>query len=150
MAHQIFWRLNKIFKPFEVIEHTADVGLKIYGKDLKQLFVNAAKGLLSLIIEFEEVDSDSEIEIKLNEENREELLVSWLNELIFQFSAHSFISKEFRIEEITNSKIKAKVLGEKISLPKHKILSEIKAATYHELEIKKVDMGFEARVILDI
>jgi len=141
--------VKKNIKPFEFFEHTADIGLKIYGKDLKELFVNAAKGLLSLITDLKKVDLSTKIEIKLKEANREELLVSWLNELIFQFSAHSFISKEFKIEDITDKKIIARVWGEKIDSSRHKILSEIKAATYHELEIKETDKGFEARVIFD-
>ncbi|MFH1621851.1 MAG: archease [Candidatus Omnitrophota bacterium] len=141
--------MKKNTKSFEFFEHTADIGLKIYGKDPKEIFVNAAKGLFSLITDLKKVDLNTEIEVKLKDENREELLVSWLNELIFQFSTYSFISKEFKIEEITDNKIKAKVLGEEINLSKHKILSEIKAATYHELEIKETDRGFEARVIFD-
>jgi len=141
--------LNKISKPFEIIEHTADVGLKIYGGDISELFVNAAVGLFSLIIDLNKVSSDIQIDIDLKDDNKEELLVSWLNELIFQFSARSFIPKEFKIDEISDNRICAKASGEKIDLSKHKILSEIKAATYHELEVKKTDKGFEARVILD-
>ncbi|MFC1709452.1 archease [Candidatus Omnitrophota bacterium] len=136
-------------KPFEVIEHTADVGLSIYGKDLAALFENAAKGLFSFITDLGKVDADTEIKVNLSESNREELLVSWLNELIFEFSAHYFISKEFKIENITDNEIIAGVCGEKIDLSKHKILSEIKAATYHELEVREVEGGLQARVIFD-
>ena len=136
-------------KRYEVIEHTADIGLKIYGKDLKDLFINAAVGLFSLIVDLTKVDSSVEIELKKEESNKEELLVSWLNELIFQFSARSFIAKGINIVELTDNKITAKIQGEKIDLSKHKILSEIKAATYHDLEVKEVKDGFEARVIFD-
>ena len=136
-------------KRYEVVEHTADIGLKIYGKDLKDLFINAAVGLFSLIVDLTKVDSSVEIELKKEESNKEELLVSWLNELIFQFSARSFIAKGINIVELTDNKITAKIQGEKIDLSKHKILSEIKAATYHDLEVKEVKDGFEARVIFD-
>lgn len=136
-------------KPYEVIEHTADIGLKIYGRDLKELFINAVTGLLSLIVDLNRVDSSAEIEVKIEEDNREELLVSWLNEFIFQFSARSFITKEINIRDIADNKVMAKIKGETIDLSKHKILSEIKAATYHELEIKEVEGGLQARVIFD-
>lgn len=136
-------------KPFEVIEHTADVGLKIYGKDLGDLFVNAAKGLFSLITDLDKVSISAAIEVNLTANNREELLVAWLSELIFQFSARSFISKKLEIKDITNNEITVKVFGEKIDLSKHEILSEIKAATYHELEIKEIEDGLQARVIFD-
>jgi SHS2 domain-containing protein len=136
-------------KKFELIEHTADVGLKIYGKDLRELFINAALGLFSFITDLTKVDSDIEIKVDLKEENREELLVRWLNELIFQFSVRNFIPKEFKIDKITDNNISAGVFGEKLNLSRHKILTEIKAATYHELEIKKTRNGLEAKVIFD-
>jgi len=143
------FRLNRISKRFEVIDHTADVGLKVYGKDLKELFINAVCGLFGLIIDLEKVGIDIRIQVSLKEDNREELLVSWLNELIFRFSARNFIPKKFKINKITDSMIKAEVLGEKLDLSKHEVLSEIKAATYHDLEIKKTKDGLEAQVIFD-
>lgn len=136
-------------KRFEIIEHTADIGLKIYGRDLKELFINAANGLFSLITDLSKVNTDIEIEVSLKEDNREELIVSWLNELIFQFSARSFIPKEFKINKITDNIVLARLLGEKIDSSKHKILTEIKATTYHELEIRNTEGGLEARIIFD-
>jgi len=139
---------NKL-RRFEIIEHTADIGLKIYAKNLKGIFVNAATGLLSLVTDIRKVSAKKSIKINLKEENREELLVSWLNELIFQFSAHNFLAKQFKIKKIMDNLISADVRGEKIDLAKHKILTEIKAATYHDLEIKNIAGGLEAKVILD-
>jgi SHS2 domain-containing protein len=136
-------------KKFETFEHTADIGLKIYAKDLKGIFTNAAAGLLSLITDLKKVSAKKNLKVSLKDEDREELLVSWLNELIFQFSAHNFLDKQFKINKISDNSISADIRGEKIDLSKHKILVEIKAATYHELEIKKTKGGFQARVILD-
>lgn len=136
-------------KKFEPFEHTADVGLKIYGKDLKDLFINAAIGLFSFITDLKKVKPRTKIKISLKEENQEELLIRWLNELIFQFSAHNFIPKEFKIDKITDKDILVQAYGEKVDLSKHKILSEIKAATYHELEIKKTAKVLQAKVIFD-
>ena len=139
---------NKL-RRFEIIEHTADIGLKIYAKDLKGIFKNAAIGLLSLITDSGKVSAKKVIKVNLKEENKEELLVSWLDELIFQFSAHNFLAKQFKINKVTDNAISAEIRGEKINLSKHKILTEIKAATYHELEIKRTKEGLQARVILD-
>ena len=142
--------MNKTPSRFEIIEHTADIGLKIYGSDLRDLFVNAARGLFSLIIDLKKEETDSRIEVSLKADNEEELLVLWLNELIFQFNARGFIPKEFKINEITNNAIEVEVQGEKLDLSKHKVLSEIKAATYHDLEIKAIKEGLQASVIFDI
>ncbi len=141
--------MKKTAKKFEAFEHTADVGLKIYGKDFKELFHNAANGLFSFITDLKKVKAHINREISLKEDNIDELLISWLNELIFQFSAHNFIPKKIKINNITSNIISAELIGEKIDLSRHKILSEIKAATYHELEIKDTKGGLEAKVILD-
>ncbi|MDD5006187.1 MAG: archease [Candidatus Omnitrophica bacterium] len=136
-------------KKFETFEHTADIGLKIYAKDSKELFINAAKGLFSLITDLNKVQASDKISVNLEDDNREELLISWLNELIFQFSARNFIPKEFKINKISDKELNAEVHGENLDSAKHKILSEVKAATYHELEIKETQDGLEARIIFD-
>jgi len=136
-------------KKFEILEHTADVALRIYGKNLNELFVNAASGLMSFIIDEKEVTAKEKVVIKLREDNVEELLVSWLNELIFNFSAKYFLSKKFKILHIDDLGLEAEVSGEKFDAGKHKIISEIKAATYHELEVAKIKKGWQAKVILD-
>lgn len=146
---KFFLTLDAQSKPFEIIEHTADVGLRIFGRDLKELFVNAAAGLMSFIIDAKSLANQKSIVIDLQEDNREELLVAWLNELLFQFSTHSFLSKEFTIEKISETHIAARLSGEIINPKKHKVISDIKAATYHELTIKETKDGLMAQVILD-
>ena len=95
------------------------------------------------------VDVRETIEIQLQEENQEELLVAWLNELLFQLSTRLFAPKDFHIDAIDSTKISATIKGENLDSEKHAIISEIKSATYHELEIRKMNEGFEAEVILD-
>jgi len=136
-------------KPYKILEHTADVALCVYGRSLNELFVNAAKGLMSFITDEKKITVRKGLLIKLKENNIEELFVSWLNELIFLFSAKSFLSKKFKIEYLDNCRLKATVLGEKFNEKKHIIDTEIKAVTYHELEIKKKRQYWQAKVILD-
>ena len=136
-------------EPYEVIDHTADVALKIYGKDLKELFINAARGLFSFIVDINTVTSKDRIIIKLSADDVEELLVTWLNEFIFHFSAREFIPKEFNILKIDTTILEAEISGEWLDPKKHKILTEIKAATYHELKVSKIEQGWQARVIFD-
>jgi SHS2 domain-containing protein len=134
---------------YETFEHTADIGLRIYGSNLKELFTNAAIGLFSLIADCKKVKPTKEIKINLKEENREELFISWLNELIFQFSAHGFLPRDFQIKDISDNSISANIKGEKVDSTRHKILTEIKAATYHELKIENIGNRLKAQVILD-
>ncbi len=137
-------------KDYEVLEHTADVGIVAYGKDLKQTFTNAARGMFSLVTSLNKVRAITSHEISVSANNKENLLVEWLNELIFLFDTEHFISKRFKITDLDETKLKAIVYGEKTDLSRHKINIGIKATTYHMLEIKQTDKGYEARVIFDI
>lgn len=138
--------MKKSHKRFETFEHTADIGLRVFGKDDAALFSNAAFGLLSLLISTKDIQAQSEKTIKLVEDNVEELFVSWLNEILFYVTTRNFIPKKITIDTISQRTIIASLHGETKQIP---LLTEIKAATYHELEIKETEKGLEARVIFD-
>jgi len=145
-------------KRFEVIDHTADMGIRVYGKDLAELFVNAAYGMASLITDLKKVKAKESKNISLEAENREELLVSWLNEIIFLFASQRMLFSKFEVSEIDEKHIRARIFGEEFDPRKHQIDTEFKAATYHELKISEVKEGksylpsgpLQAEVIFDI
>lgn len=125
-------------KKFEVIEHTADMGIKAYGKDLAELFTNAAYGMASLITDLEKVNPKDSEDISLEAENREELLVSWLNEIIYLSASKSMLFSKFEVSEIDEKHLKAKIFGEEFDITRHQIETEFKAATYHRLKISNL------------
>ncbi|MEW5758727.1 MAG: archease [Candidatus Omnitrophota bacterium] len=139
-----------IMKKYEFIEHTADFGLRVYGKNLTDLFINAAVGLFDNIAELRRVKSTKRIIIELKASNLEELFISWLRELLYQFSAKEIILKDFKIKKISDTKLEAEAFGEELDLGKHRLNKEIKAVTYHELSVKKINSGYQAQVIFDI
>ena len=125
-------------KTYELIDHTADVGLKAYGKTLSEAFENAAKGMFDIITDSSEIESIGQYNIGLDAPDLEQLLVDWLSELLFLNSAKNLVFGFFKIDIDENKKkLTAKVFGEKFDLSKHKIGAEIKAVTYHMLEFKK-------------
>jgi len=139
-------------KKFELIEHTADVGVRVYAKDLKELFKNSAQALISLLVN-EKKENGKEKTVKLEAESWEDLLVSWLNELISLFFAEKFLfcSCDLEINENKSSKtLEAKIKGIDFDPYRNKINMEIKAATYHNLKIKKKESGLEVDIIFDI
>jgi len=140
-------------KKFEVIEHTADMGIKAYGKDLSELFTNAAYGMASLITDLEKVNPKDVENITLKEENREELLVSWLNEIIYLSASKGRIFSKFEVSEIDDRHLKAKIFGEEFDIDRHRIETEFKAATYHRLKISDSNLPegvLQAEIIFDI
>ncbi len=134
---------------FEVMDHTADVGIVAYGKDLKEAFANAAFGMFSLIANLEKVRGSISREIDVQSTDQEALLVDWLNELLYLFDVEHIIFKRFEITALSQKKLKAKVYGEKIDTSRHQLKTAVKAATYHMLKIEK-NKGVRVQLILDI
>jgi SHS2 domain-containing protein len=136
-------------KDFEVIDHTADVGIIAYGADMKQAFANAAKGLFSLITDLDKVKEVLHRDAELTATDEESLLVEWLNELIYQFDTEGLIFKRFDIVELDNTRLKARGYGEKVDKARHRLKTGVKAATYHMLKVERGDGG-KVQVLFDI
>ena len=138
-------------KTYELIDHTADVGVKAYGKSLPEAFENAAKGMFDIITDSSEIESIGQFDIKLEAPNVEQLLVDWLSELLYLHSAENLVFGFFKIMEFNEKKssLQGRVFGEKLNISKHKIGSEIKAVTYHMLEVKN-KKPFHVQVLFDI
>jgi SHS2 domain-containing protein len=136
-------------KDFDIVNHTADVGIIAYGADISQAFANAAKALFSLITELDDVEEVLYQDIELTAPDEKSLLVEWLNELIYLFDADGIIFKRFDITELNNTRLKARSYGERVDSLKHRLKTGVKAATYHMLKIDK-DNGCKVQVLFDI
>jgi len=137
-------------KAFEIIDHTADVGIIAYGADVKELFSNAALALFSLITKPESVEEKLHLDLQVSSEDTDSLLVEWLNELIYLFDVKHILFTRFDIASLTHNELKATCYGEDFDPMKHKIKVGVKAATYHMLKLDKSDAGCKAQIILDI
>ena len=137
-------------RAYEIIDHTADVGIIAYGADVEELFSNAALALFSLITEPESIEEKLHLDLEVNSEDRDSLLVEWLNELIYLFDTKHIIFSRFDIESLTHNHLKATCYGEGFDPMKHKIKIGVKAATYHMLKLYKNGDSCKAQIILDI
>lgn len=125
-------------KEFEIIEHTADIGIRAYGDTIEECFENAAKGMFAIITDNSKIDPIDEHKIELKSSNLEEMLVDWLSELLFLNSAYNLVFGNFEVKIDENSMyLDGKAFGERYSREKHGYGTEIKAVTYHMLEVKK-------------
>ncbi len=136
-------------KKFKYFNHTADIGLEAYGGETKEVFENAARGLFNLIVEPGEVELKEEVEVRVEAGDIEALLVEWLNELLYLFETKKMVFKDFQIEEISETALKAKAKGEKVK-SNHEIKTQIKACTYHLLKVEKKNKTWHAKVIFDV
>ena len=136
-------------KRFEIIEHTADIGIAAYGNDLKKAFANAAYALFSLMVDLKDVGDTLCREVKITAESQEDLLVAWLNELLYIFEVENVLFRRFRIGELTETRLRSRCYGELIDPARHKIKMGVKATTYHMLKIERKN-GFRVQVLFDI
>ncbi len=136
--------------PFEPLEHTADIGLRSYGKTLKEAFENAARGMFSLMTDLAKVENKKRYEVEVRSEDAEGLLVEWLNELVFLFETELGVFKDVEITDWDEkSRLQGFAYGEDIDLNRHQFETQIKACTYHMLKISKNDL-WKCQVIFDV
>lgn len=132
---------------YEIVDHTADWALRVYGANITELLVQAALGMTSLIAPDPlQVPTNIERHLELDAFDSETLLVDWLSELAYWAEDELLVFKEFELSDVTEIYLKAKVRGGRVpALAKH-----IKAVTYHELEIIKTERGLTATVVFDV
>ncbi|RIK66843.1 protein archease [candidate division KSB1 bacterium] len=135
---------------FEPIDHTADVGYRLYAPTLDELFVVAARALFDAITDLEHIHPQFTRNVTAEAGDVEALLVAWLSELNFYCINGLEIFSRFVIKSFSPAQISATVHGEKIDLSRHDIKTEIKAVTYHGLYVRQVAGGWEAQVIFDV
>lgn len=139
---------------YKIIGHTADIGITAYGKDLPELFINVALGMMKISVEVFKCLSvegeESKEVISITAVDREHLLVKWLQELLFLFNSKRLVPRKFKINFISEKSLSAGVCAVPFDTKKFEVRHEIKAVTHHNLSIKKVSGQFNVTVIFDI
>lgn len=136
--------------PYEILEHTADAGIVVHGSDLRELFANAGLGMFALMVDLEGVEEREERLIQVEGRDREGLLVRWLSELLYYLDAEEMLFRRFEIEELTDTRLRARGFGERIDRERHRLHFGVKAVTRHMLEIAPEDGGYRATLLFDI
>jgi len=135
---------------FTPIDHTADVGYRLFAPTLAELFAVAGRALFDAITERASIQPQFERKIEVEAGDVEALLVTWLSELNFRCLTEFELFCEFTVDAISPTAVRATVRGEKIDPARHVIQTEIKAVTYHELYVRQVENAWEAQVIFDV
>ncbi|HKL25507.1 MAG TPA: archease [Desulfuromonadales bacterium] len=135
---------------FRLIEHTADIGLEAWGADPAQVFLQAALALKSIIVGNSPVRGRDSRSMTLEGEDAGELLVAWLNEIIYASEVLEMLPAHFRIRALDDHRLQAEIEGEQLAPNRHRVAREVKAATYHQLLMEDTGDGWHARVYLDL
>ncbi len=131
---------------FVEVEHTADWAIQARGATLPDLFVNAAIGMYSLMVDRAVVPLSIERVIEVSGVDTEALLVNWLNELVYHTEMDGEAFGEFHVESFEPTHLQARVRGGRgVELKK-----QVKAVTFHDLSIKAVNPGYEVTIVFDV
>jgi len=139
---------------YQQIDHTADIALQVTGKDLEDLFRTASDGWRQLTVGEMRVNQKLKRNLNLNAESLEELLVECLSELNYLFMSKQWLYGKYDklqiYDEAPGFKLIAVIRGESLKNIPYQIETEIKAVTFHQLQVKKVKQGYETIIVFDI
>ena len=135
---------------WQTFDHEADVGIQVEARSGPELFAEAGLALFSLVCDLGAVEERERYELTGAADNVEELLVDWLNDLIFLFEASGAVCRRFAFTSWSTTGYRAQAFGEQADPERHGVRGVVKAATYHGLSVTGAESGWVARVILDV
>ena len=142
--------MNKANRNFTLIDHTADIGILVQGTNLKELFQNAGEALLQIMLKGDQGRQTPIQSLSVSGSDYADLMVRWLGEILYLFQGEKRLTNAIRIQDIQPYRLTAQIETVVFDPELHEILYEIKAVTYHQIEVIHKDKQWHARVIFDI
>jgi SHS2 domain-containing protein len=135
--------------PYQTIDHTADIGITVRTGDVETLFKEAARAVSELIFGARPFTATGEIQVKVTGSDWPDLMINWLRELLYLVNGEGMIPGPVGIRKLEAFTLDATVPVDKTGYTCHAILSEIKAVTYHQIQVERRAAGWQARIIFD-
>lgn len=137
---------------FRYLDHMTDAVIEAYGSTLEEAFEYAAKGLNDTMIDLSTVRPDIEVDISVSGHDTYSLLFNWLDKVMLLLVADGMVLSEFQARISRNGvyTVNGHAKGEKLDLARHKYKVEIKAVTYHEMQVREDSSGATVRFLLDL
>lgn len=137
-------------KIFRLIDHTADLGMEVFGRDLPALYANAGMALFDLLVHGQASRDYQQYNLRIRGEDRADLMVNWLRELLYFWNGRQQIVRQLIIRALSETVLEAEVMATDYDPDCHRILREIKAVTYHRIAVETRKAGWRARVFFDL
>ncbi len=141
---------NRIREKYHLIDHTADFGIHVSGTDSKDLFANAALALFDVITDIDSLTGQNSCHMEVSGEDWSDLMVNWLREILYLWNGKERLVKSVNISALSANNLSAKVVFDPYDPDRHTVKTEIKAVTYHQIQVKRTPSGWSARIIFDI
>ena len=135
---------------FRILEHTADIGFEAFGSTREEVFANAARALLHLIVDLDSIGPREEVTVRVEGHDPADLLVNWLSEILYLHDAEGWLFNDFSLHSLEDRSLAAAARGEKFDPERHQAKLLVKAITYHQLTLEKTARGWRAQVYVDV
>ncbi len=137
-------------QPFRVLEHTADIGFEAFGATREEVFENAARALMDIVVDLDSIALRQTVEVEVCGPDAPSLLVNWLSEILYWHDAEGWLFGKFEIHSLSDRSLAAQACGEKFDPARHQAKLLVKAITYHQLALEQTAEGWCAQVYVDI
>lgn len=135
---------------YEIIDHTADLGIRVFGDNAADLFKNAALALSNLLADTRLLRGSRSIVIQVSGDDWPDLMVNWLREILYLWNGEAELVQRVEIESIREKRMASRVFFDPYSPQKHILNHEIKAVTYHQIQVIDTGSRWEATIIFDV
>ncbi len=140
--------LNK--SGYTLLDHTADLGIMVQGSNIQDLFVQAARAMMQIMISGNIVEKSNTINLSLKSDDPAELMVHWLSEILYLFHGEKEVVIRMEIDSISALHLDATLAAVPFDIDRHEVLCEIKAVTFHQIAVTEKDGLWEAKIIFDL
>jgi SHS2 domain-containing protein len=135
---------------YAIFAVTADKGIRAWGADPAAAFRQAARGLSSLLVEPAGVCVRQSRALEVSGDDREGLLVAWLNEILFVYETEGFVCADCALSDWADTRLRGVLHGEILDPARHVLVGQVKAATYHQVQMRETEQGWEVRAVVDV
>ena len=149
-GHPYFLIMNYTHSNYQIIDHTADLGIIVKGSDVTNLFIHAAQAMIDLMVKGEVSNKKSIRNVSLQGTDFPDLMVKWLGEILYLFYGEKLLLHSIEIKSINPTKLESTLTLTDFEPEYQQVKREIKAVTYHQISVDNLNDGWQARVIFDI
>jgi SHS2 domain-containing protein len=136
--------------PYTLLDHTADLRIRVSGTDPADLFKNAGLALFDLITRPDRLKPGEVIEVSVIGDDAADLMVNYLRELLYLWTGEEKLVDRIEIVHLSDTAVSARVSADCYQPERHEIRHEIKAVTYHQIEVSRAGDGWQAMVVFDV
>ena len=137
-------------KNYRITTHQNELAVRIVGNSQADLFANSGFALFDVISDIDKIEAAERLSLEVEGSDRDDVMVNWIRELLYLYQGGGYLLKEFKINEVNDTSVKAEVAGEKIDPDRHEIKQEIAAVAFHKSRMQKTGNRWIAQVIFEI